>query len=141
MREAILTKWLGQSSYIISFQSKLYPAIDQTAHCSFWRMEECFMKSVPWKREEGCCWYYNTNHCVTKNWKALTENILDAIKSSLKGLGKAQKKRDIARLRGSPLREILQYDLKRYCSLFDKVGLARHKNMKYWNRWKVISRR
>ena len=71
----------------------------------------------------------------------MTENILDAIKSSLKRLGKAQKKRDIARLRGSPLRKILQYDLTRYYPLFDKVGLARHKNMKYWNRWKVISRR
>ena len=38
MKETILTKWLGQSSYIILSQSKLYPAINQTAYCIFWRM-------------------------------------------------------------------------------------------------------
>ena len=36
-KEAILTKWLGQSSYIISFQSKLYPAINQTEYYLFRR--------------------------------------------------------------------------------------------------------
>ena len=33
MKEAILTKWLDQSSYIISFQTKLYQALNQTAYC------------------------------------------------------------------------------------------------------------
>ena len=52
---------------------------------------------------------------------------VDATKSSLKRLGKAQKKIDIAHSRGSPLHEILQYDLTRDCPLFDEVGVARHK--------------
>ena len=34
---------------------------------------------------------------------------------------------DIACWRGFPIRIILQYDLTRYCFLFDKVWLARHK--------------
>ena len=45
----------------------------------------------------------------------------------MKQLGKAEKKIHIACLSGSPLREILQYDLTRDCHLFDEVGLARHK--------------
>ena len=45
----------------------------------------------------------------------------------MKWLGKAQKKIDIACLRGSPLHKILQYDLTRDCPLFDEVGLARYK--------------
>ena len=48
-------------------------------------------------------------------------------KSLLKSLGKAQKKMDIACLRGHAIREILQYDLIEDCPLFDEVGLARHK--------------
>ena len=35
MKEAFITKWLGRSSYIISFQTKLYPTIHQTAYCLF----------------------------------------------------------------------------------------------------------
>ena len=35
MKEAILTKWLDQSRYIISFQTKLYTAINLTTYCSF----------------------------------------------------------------------------------------------------------
>ena len=58
--------------------------------------------------------------CQQKNWKALAGNKLDASKSSLKGLVKAQKKMDIVCSRTLPLRNIMQY-----------VGLARHKNMKY----------
>ena len=64
---------------------------------------------------------------LQKNWKALTEKKLNAAKSSLKRLGKTQKKIFIALSRGSPLREILQYDLTRDFPLFDEAGLARHK--------------
>ena len=45
----------------------------------------------------------------------------------MKRLGKAQKKMDIAHSRGFPLWEFLLCDLTRDCSLFDEVGLARHK--------------
>ena len=38
MKETIHTKKLGQSSYIISFQTKLNPAINQIAYCLFWGM-------------------------------------------------------------------------------------------------------
>ena len=51
----------------------------------------------------------------------------EAVKSSLKSLGKAQKKMDIARLRGHAIREILQYDLIEDCPLFYEVCLARYK--------------
>ena len=51
MKETILTKWLGHSSYIISIHTKLYPAINQTAYCLFWGMgakiTSNFVKSVP----------------------------------------------------------------------------------------------
>ena len=50
MKETILTKWLGHSSYIISIHTKLYPAINQTACCLFWGMgakiTSNFVKSV-----------------------------------------------------------------------------------------------
>ena len=50
MKETILTKWLGHSSYIISIHTKLYPAINQTAYCLFWGMgakiTSNFVKSV-----------------------------------------------------------------------------------------------
>ena len=52
---------------------------------------------------------------LQKSRKTLTENKLDATKSSLKRLGKAQKKIGNARSRDSRLREILQYDLTRDC--------------------------
>ena len=68
---------------------------------------------------------------LQKNWKTLTGNKRDASKLSLKLLGKTQKNMDIACLRALPLCGILQYDLTKDCPLFDEVGLARHKNMKY----------
>ena len=64
--------------------------------------------------------------------KALTDNERDAAKSSLKKIGKTQKNMDIACSRGFYLlRQILQYNLTRDCPLFDEVGLARLKNLKY----------
>ena len=121
LKQANLTTWLGESSSIISFQSKLNPAINQTAYCHFWKMGAKitwnFVKCVSWKKQRRLL----TRKRITvpqflqKSRKALTDNKLDSTKSSLKRLGKAQKKIDNARSRGSPLREILQYDLTRDC--------------------------
>ena len=144
MKEAILTKRLDQSSYIMSFQSMLYPAINQAACCLFRRMEAKitwnFVKGVSWKKKKKkeACWHYKGKHraknylkffeggflkkkkkkkkkladtikgitvpqFLQKDRKSLTENNLDATKSSLKRLGKAAKKIDITRSGGSPL--------------------------------------
>ena len=55
MKETIHTKRLGKSSYIISFQTKLYPAINQIAYCLFGGMGTKitwdFVKSISRKRK------------------------------------------------------------------------------------------
>ena len=57
MKEEILTKWLGQSSYIILFQTKWHPALNQTARCTFWGMGATitsnFVKSVSQKKKRS----------------------------------------------------------------------------------------
>ena len=113
MKEAILTKRLDLSSYIMSFQSMLYPAINQAACCLFRRMEAKitwnFVKGVSWKKKKKKKKLADTIKGITvpqflqKDRKSLTENNLDATKSSLKRLGKAAKKIDITRSGGSPL--------------------------------------
>ena len=112
MKEAILTKRLDQSSYIMSFQSMLYPAINQAACCLFRRMEAKitwnFVKGVSWKKKKkkklaDTIKGITVPQFLQKDRKSLTENNLDATKSSLKRLGKAAKKIDITRSGGSPL--------------------------------------
>ena len=57
MKEEILTKWLRQSSYIILFQTKWHPALNQTACCTFWGMGATitsnFVKSVSQKKKRS----------------------------------------------------------------------------------------
>ena len=68
---------------------------------------------------------------LQKNRKTLTKNKLDATESSLKLLGKAQKKIDTACSGDYTLHEIIQYDITRAAPYLMKLDSQGIKNLKY----------
>ena len=106
--------------------------LNQAACCLFRRMEAKitwnFVKGVSWKKKKkkklaDTIKGITVPQFLQKDRKSLTENNLDATKSSLKRLGKAAKKIDITRSGGSPL-----LFSRKYTDVSERVVLlSRHK--------------
>ena len=89
-----------------------------------------FVNSISWKKR--CLmtlWSESQCHNLCRKLEKFKQKC-DATNSSLKRLGKAQKKMDVAASRGFPLCKTLQYDLKETAPYLMKLGWQ---GIKTWN--------